>query len=561
MSRYLPAGHTSASLDYPRAAVGDVLAGSARRYADRPAIRDGETTLTYAELYDRALRIATGLRELGVRQGDAVALHQPNSMWFTTTYFGILLAGAAVTPVNPSLPPLAIADQLGEVGAVAVFTHPQTVAGLPLDGVPTLAHRIIVPGTSVAPGEVPEDTDCLRVESLLDHKAGPAASPEPDDVAHFSFTGGTTGRSKAVRVLHRNVVANSLQVQSFRGGAVPRVDAEGGVYLEAIDGGGTRYISPLGEGVGAALAPMFHAMGLVAQVGSVVSGSCATVVGRFDPAGFIDLIEQARITTLPGSPALFHALLTVPGVFERDLTSVKVVNSGAAPIDTDTLAKLGRVFPNATIVEGYGLTEATMAVTMHPVDDPNPTPKGSVGTPLFDTEVAIRELGAGAEVPVGETGEVWVRGPQVTAGYHGQPGLTAEQYVDGWLRTGDIGRLDEDGFLFLVGRAKDMLIYKGYNVYPVPLEESLHQHPAVAGASVIGAPVPEVGEIPVAFVVLEKGYDATPELAEELMGFVAERVAAYAKVREVVFVDALPVSAAGKILKTELRQNYSGGAR
>ncbi|MEE4496235.1 class I adenylate-forming enzyme family protein [Streptomyces sp. BE230] len=556
MKHYLPPGRT-AHLAYPQdATAGDILAGSARRYGDRTAIRDGELVLTYAELYDHALRVAAGLRARGVGRGGVVALHQPNSLWFTVCYYGILLAGAAVTPVNPSLPPAALRDQLEEAAATVVFTHSTTYAALRRAEAAGVRLTVLVPATAAAPGPAPDGFDGLHLHQLLAEDPAPTPSMSGDDVAHLSFTGGTTGRSKAVRVLHRNLVANALQMGGWRGAGRPCTDDQGGVYLEPVPEASTPYTMRLGESTGVALAPMFHAMGLVSQTVSTVTGAAVVVVGRFDPRSFVRAIEEHRISAIPGSPTLFHALLAIPGVEEADLTSVRVVNSGAAPIDTHTLGQLHDLFPNACIVEGYGLTEATMALTTHPLLRDNPTPRGSVGAPLFDTEIVIRELGCGPEVPVGEAGEVWARGPQITDGYQGHPELTAEQYQDGWLRTGDIGRFDEDGWLYLVGRAKDMLIYKGYNVYPTPLEELLHQHPAVADASVIGAQDPAAGEIPVAYVVLRDGYEPGGELARELMEFVAGQVAPYAKVREVRFIAQLPVSAAGKILKTELRKRY-----
>lgn len=559
MRHYLPPGMASRQ-SYPDGSVGSILAGSARRYPDRVALRDGGLTLTYAELYDHALRIAQGLRERGIGHGETVALHQPNSAWYTVTYYGVLLAGAVVTPVNPTLPPSALREQLVEAGTVAVFTHPSTRPALDAADAAGVRLTVLVPPTDAAPAPAGADLDGVQLAELLACEPAPAAAVSGDDLAHLSFTGGTTGRSKAVRVLHRNVVANALQMGGWRAAGRPAVDADGGIHLEPVPEAQTPHTIVLGGSTSIALAPMFHAMGLVSQTVSTVTGTTVVIAGRFDPRRFVETVERHRVTMIPGSPTLFHALLALPGIEKADLTSVRIVNSGAAPIDTHTLGRLRDLFPNACIVEGYGLTEATMALTSHPLLRESPTPPGSVGAPLFDTEIEIRELGCGPVVPTGGTGEVWARGPQITDGYQGHPELTAEQFQDGWLRTGDLGRFDEDGWLYLVGRAKDMLIYKGYNVYPTPLEELLHQHPAVADASVIGAPHPEVGEIPVAYVVLRAGHEPGPGLAKELMDFVAGHVAPYARVREVRFIEALPVSAAGKILKTQLRDRYDPSA-
>ncbi|MEU6577914.1 AMP-binding protein [Streptomyces sp. NPDC046805] len=553
MKHYLPTG-MPARLHYPDRSVGDILAGAARRHPGRVALRDGELTLTFAETYDLALRVAQGLRERGVREGDPVALHQPNSAWFTVTYYGVLLAGAVVTPVNPSLPSAAVREQLREVGAVAAFTHPSTRPALEHARVPGLRLVVETPPTTAAPAPDTVPRGDLRLEDLLTARPEPATAVTGDDLAHLSFTGGTTGRSKAVRVLHRNVVVNALQVACWRGAALPALDGAGGLTLEPCPAAATPHTFVLGESTSIAVAPMFHAMGLVSQNVNTLMGTSVIVFGRFDARRYVRTIEEHQVTSVPGSPTLFHALLGVPGIERADLSSVRVVNSGAAPIDSHTLRRLHDLFPQAAVVEGYGLTEATMALTTHPVRRDNPVPRGSVGAPVFDTEIEIRAVGGGSALPVGETGEVWARGPQIAEGYHGRPELTAEQFRDGWLHTGDLGRFDEGGWLFLVGRTKDMLIYKGYNVYPTPLEEILHRHPAVAQASVVGAPHPDAGEIPVAYVVLRAGQVEGPELAAELMEFVAGRVAPYQRVRRVEFLAELPVSAAGKVLKTELRR-------
>ncbi|EME15669.1 class I adenylate-forming enzyme family protein [Rhodococcus triatomae] len=545
------------SLTYPVTDAGAILTGTARRYPDNIALRDGEFTLTYAELRDSAQRVAQGLRDLGVRQGDAVAMCQPNSAWFTVTYYGTLLAGAAVAPINPTLPPAAVRDQLDEVGAVAVIAHPLTAPLVQAADAPSVRFVVAVPETAAAPAPDTAVEGLVPLADLLaaDAVEGPAVSP--DAVAHLSFTGGTTGRSKAVQVLHRNLVANACQMSALRTGSVPAVDTEGGVYLDEIPGAVTRFMSAPGTGCALSVAPLFHAMGLVSQNITVITGGTAVMMGRFDPVTYLDLVERHRVTQISGSPAFFHLLLATPGVGDRDMSHVRSVTSGAAPIDTTTLAALKGIFPNATVVEAYGLTEATMGLTSGLFDEADPAPVGSVGVPVFDTEVELRDpIDPDTTVPQGEVGELWARGPQIAAGYLGHPDLTAAQFRDGWLLTGDLAQADENGNIFIVGRAKDMLIYKGYNVYPGQLEEILAKHPLVAQAAVIGVPAGDTGEIPIAYVVLAG--DAAPDdaAATALMDHVAERVAPYQKVREIHFVDALPTSAAGKILKTELRQMH-----
>ncbi|MFG2613978.1 AMP-binding protein [Streptomyces anulatus] len=549
------------SLDYPAGTVADLLAGSAHSYPHRAALIDGDVRLTYAEVYERALRVAQGLREHGVAPGEAVAVHMPNSVWFTVSYYGILLAGAAVVPVNPTQPPSALRRQLADSGAVAVFSHPSVAAQLAgaVEGDTPVRLVSLAPATAAAPGPAggPASVDfavtTVAFDDLLKAEAAPATVVGGDAVAHLAFTGGTTGVPKAVRVLHRNLITNVLQVACWRSAAVPHADEQGRIVLRHVSEARTPHHIPLSAATGISIAPLFHGMGMVSQSVFAAAGITMVVFGRFDPVRYLDTIEELGVHAIAGSPALCHALLAVPGVRERDLSCVRVVSSGSAPINPAVVAELAAIFPNAVVSDGYGLTEATMGVAISPLDSTLPRPAGSTGLVLFDTDVEIREPDLVTPVSPGERGEVWVRGPQVTDGYHGHPELSAGQYVDGWLRTGDLGTLDAEGWLSLVGRAKDMLIYKGYNVYPGPLENILREHPAVAQASVVGRQHAEHGEIPVAFVSLkaDSGVSAT---AEDLMAYVAEHVAPYQRIRDVVIVAELPLSATGKILKTELRK-------
>ncbi|MEZ5150801.1 class I adenylate-forming enzyme family protein [Rhodococcus zopfii] len=552
----LPVGMPD-GLIYPAVGIDALLSGAARRYADRVALIDGDLSLTFAQLHEHALRVAHGLRQLGIRRGDAVALCQPNSAWFTVTYFGSLLAGAVVAPINPTLPPAAIRDQIDEVGATAAIVHASTAPLIEAAAAPTVRLVVAVPATAAAPAPGASTPPAVALDELLAFEPEPAQRISPDDLAHLSFTGGTTGRSKAVRVLHRNVVANALQMATWRSGAVPVVEDDGAVYLEEVPDARTEFMSPLGQACAVTVAPLFHAMGLVTQNLNVIIGGTSVIMGRFDPARFLDLVEEHRATQLSGSPAFFHALLASPALADREFPSVRSLTSGAAPIDTSTLDALRGPFPRAIVVESYGLTEATMGLCSGLLDAGDPTPVGSVGVPVFDTEVEIRDPSApDTTVATGEVGELYARGPQIADGYLGHPELTAAQFRDGWLLTGDLARRDEQGNIFIVGRAKDMLIYKGYNVYPGQLEEILATHPSVAQAAVIGVPAGDAGEIPVAYVVPTAGTVPDADTAQELLDHVAAQVAPYQKVREVHFTGALPTSAAGKILKTELRQNH-----
>ncbi|MEV0093817.1 class I adenylate-forming enzyme family protein [Streptomyces sp. NPDC050738] len=550
------------TLQYPYAGADAILAGAARAYPDKVALLDGDESLTFAALRDKALRTAAGLRERGIRPGDVVALHMSNSLWYIVAYYGALCAGAAVAPINPAQPAPALRRQLDDVGAKAVVTSGAGAGAVAAAGAGSVWFTVCVPPTacSPAPGELPEGTialaELLAAEPLTGYRV------DPELVAHLQLTGGTTGRSKAVRVLHRNLSANVVQAGCWRTGALPVLDTDGALRITLGAGAASGRMVPLGEGSSLAVAPLFHGLGLVSQnINTLLGTTTVFCGGRFDPEAFLADIEKHRVVCMSGSPAMYYAVLRSPSLDAYDLSSVRMVVSGAAPIDTTALRRLAEVFPRAAVAEGYGLSEATMGLTGSPIESDVRVPVGSVGIPMFDTEVQIRDHDASTVLTAGETGEVWARGPQITDGYHGEPELTALQFKDGWLATGDMGRLDERGNLFLVGRSKDMIIYKGYNVYPQPLEEILCSHPAVAQAAVVGAHSETAGEIPVGFVVLRPGFEERDTLAGEILAHLAERVAPYQKVRVLRIVEALPLTPTGKILKSDLRDRLAAEVR
>lgn len=511
------------SLSYPDVPVGAILAGSARRFGESVAFARAGEEMTFAELARRAAQFAHGLIGRGIRPGDRVALHMPNCLEFPVAYYGTLLAGATFVPVNPLLPEQTVAAQLADADAKL---------------------RVIaaeVPGITTGNPDSPPGADAdLDLSTHL---------------AHLAYTGGTTGRSKGVRLPHRNVVINTLQYACWNTGSVPALDDHDGLVLDQI-GSPEEWPVRLGEGIGIGLTPWFHAMGTIAGLNVVVlTGGTVVLHDRLDPAAYLADAERLRVTTIGGAPALFAALLTCPAIATRDLSSVRGIGSGAAPMPLEMIKRLRKLAPHAVITEGYGLTEVTMGATLGPAHRGGVRKVGTVGLPTFDTEVKIVSLvGDGTVLPPGERGEVCVRGPQVMPGYHDRPEETAEVLVDGWLHTGDIGVLDQDGYLSIVDRKKDMLLYKGYNVYPRELEELLLAHPGVAAAAVVGRPDPAVGELPVAFVVPADG----SLTGTALMDAINEQVVAYKKLREVHFVERIPVSAAGKILKRELRAQLPG---
>ncbi|HEX5568502.1 MAG TPA: AMP-binding protein, partial [Streptomyces sp.] len=376
----------------------------------------------------------------------------------------------------------------------------------------------------------------------------PAVEVSGEDVAHLVYTGGTTGAPKGVRVLHRNLTAQTLQYACWRTGSRPARDGEGGIVLEPVPGGPGHLLRP-GELTVLTAAPLFHSMGLVGLSQHLASGATLTTMRRFDAERFLALVEEHRVDHVLGAPAMYAMLADCPAAGHHDLSSVKALGCGSAPLTGVLAARLEELFPNARVCQSYGMTEATLVVTAAPFTRDGRAKPGSCGFPLDGTRVEVRSPDDGrTPLPVGEIGEVWVNGPQVSAGYLNRPEETARTFVDGWLRTGDLGRLDADGELFVTGRLKDMLIYKGYNVYPRELEELLATHPRVVSAAVVGRPDRAAGELPVAFVV-----PSGPVDPDELLAWTNRQVSRTNRLHEIHLLDAMPVSRVGKILKTELK--------
>ncbi|MGY1985377.1 class I adenylate-forming enzyme family protein [Blastococcus sp. SYSU DS0669] len=549
------------SLDYPSVPVGSVLRAAVRRWGDRTAFVDHDVPLTFTELGARAHAVAGWLADHGIGRGDVVAVHIPNCRQYPPLYYGILLAGATFSPTNPLLPAADLAAQLDDAGATVVVTWDQVLpfvrGAIGQTGVRTVvvtgeAH--ILDFAARIDGLEPTDVD------LADLLAGDPTDRHLDagvdvehDLAHLAYTGGTTGVSKGVELPHRQVVTNVLQSGCWTSGSLPALDEEGDVTLQQVLGP-DECPTRLGEARIINLTPWFHAMGAIGYLNGMVMGGTMTVIHmRFDPAKYVEDMIKHEVTSIGGAPPVFVALLQVPGFAEADLSHVRGISSGAAPLPVTLIERMQALMPNATIGEGYGLTEVTMMATGNPSFRSGTRKPGTVGVPIFDTEISIRPIGGGDPLPAGERGEVCIRGPQVMRGYAHRPEATAESIdADGWFHSGDVGILDEDGYLSIVDRTKDMLLYKGYNVFPRELEEILFGVPGVAGAAVVGRPDEEAGELPVAYVVRKDDATGAALTAESVMAAVNDKVTPYKRLRDVRFIDAIPVSAAGKVLKREL---------
>jgi len=553
------------TLTYPEIPVYAFLDQTARRVPNRIAMIFSGMEVTFAELKELSQRFATALAAQGVRKGDRVAIHLPNCPQFAIAYYGLLRLGAIFTPLSPLLAPREALHQLKDSGAETLISldllYPLISSIVPetdvkrsiTTSVADCFNSVTGPLKPVGKTDVPDTVDMATLLKEYTPDAPEVPIDVRGDLAHLAYTGGTTGISKGVMLTHYNVVVNVLQFGSwFTGSKVGMVD---GVltseFPEGVDPKRDRLMVRDTE-TSLVVVPWFHAMGTVGYLsGQIAGGNTMIVFPRFEPREYIEAVAKYNATVLGGAPQLFIPLVNLPDFKIYDLSGIKLAGSGAAPLAMTVLDQMLAAV-SGTVCEAYGLSECTMGATANPPDRAS-IRQGSVGLPIFDTECKVIDLNTGEDLPPGSEGEICIKGPQVMIGYWNRPDETANVLKDGWLHTGDIGHEDEDGFFYITDRKKDMIIYKGYNVYPRDLEEVIFEHPAVQQCAVVGRPEVEVGEAPVAFVQLKEGEKAT---REEIIEHTNSKVAHYKKLREVIFVDAIPVSAAGKVLKKELRSQF-----
>lgn len=491
---------------------------------DHVALIDASTgeSLSYAGLRSAVTAVAVGLAARGLSKGDVVAIDAPNSIDWVTAFLGISMAGGVITTISPLFTAKELGTQLAASRARFLITVPQLIEKARTAAAGSGIEEIFVFGS--AAGATP-------FESLA------TAGPPPDvridpasDLVVLPFSSGTTGVPKGVMLTHRNLVANICQTLAVER---PRPDD-----------------SVLG------VLPFFHIYGMVCIMGLALrAGGTIVTMPRFELESFLGAIQTYRVTCINLVPPIIIALAKHPLVDRYDLSSVRNITSGAAPLGADVQdACAGRL--GCTVRQGYGLTETSPVthLTPHP---PGAQKPGSVGPPIPNTEVMIADMTTGEALEPGVEGEVWIRGPQVMKGYFDNADATAAMITaDGWLRTGDIGRADDDGYLYIVDRAKELIKYNAYQVAPAELEAVLLSHPGIADAAVVGMPDDEAGEVPAAFVV-----PAVTLSEQDVIDFVADRVAPFKKVRTVVFRDSIPKSPSGKILRRELRAEARGSAR
>ncbi len=538
------------SLDYEPLTLPAVLERSARRFPDRTALVFSNCRLSWSELHDEVLRCAGGLASLGVGADEAVAIQLPNLPQTVIAYFAVLQLGGRVVMTNPLYTPRELEHQWHDAGCrvaiVADFVFDQKLREardqLPIEQyvVASIPEYLRFPLNHLAPLMLKkrhppsyakfEPGPGLRGFRELVRGSEPHAAAPPDDwerTAVLQYTGGTTGRSKGAELTHKNLVSN-----------VQQIDA----WFVGVDHGAEVLLAVL---------PLFHVFGMTCSMNWGVWGG-STIVLMPDPRDvgqMVKNIRKHRVSVLPAVPAMFNAINHFKGVEDFDLSSVKACFSGSAPLPRDVQDRF-EALTGCTILEGFGLTESSPVTHCAPMGGERRV--GTIGVPISDTDARVVDVDGGtSEMPPGREGELCIRGPQVMRGYWNNPEETAIALRDGWLYTGDLATMDEQGYFRIVGRKKDMILCGGYNVYPDEIDGVLVAHADVLEAATIGVPHERRGETVKSFVVLRPGGRATPQ---ELEAHCRERLAAYKVPREIELIDELPKSTVLKVLRRELRE-------
>jgi long-chain acyl-CoA synthetase len=484
------------------------LSRTAQADPAKPAVVLDDTIVPYGMLAQGAARVAGWLAELGVRPGDRVAVSLPNIPHMPIVYYGILWAGAVVVPVNPLYKSREFAYVLRDSEARAFFAW---------DGVAEEAEK----GAAEAGCEFVSVVPAEFLGAVMGHEPVALVERADGDTAVVLYTSGTTGSPKGAELTHANMNRN----------AAISVSLVGATSGDVVFGG----------------LPLFHSFGQTVMMNmAVLAGATLTLIPRFEPTKALEVLQRDRVTIMGGVPTMYVALAHHPDKADYDLSSLRVCVSGGASLPVEVLRGFEAAF-GAILLEGYGLSETSPVASFNHAD--RERKPGSIGQPIEGVEFRLVDS-EWNDVPEGEIGEIAIRGHNVMKGYLGKPEATAEVMRDGWFRTGDLARRDEEGYYYIVDRAKDMIIRGGFNVYPREVEEVLYEHPAVGTAAVIGVPHPELGEEIAAAITLKPGASATED---ELRAFVKERVAPYKYPRVIWLTPQLPMTATGKILKREIQ--------
>ena len=483
-----------------------ILMNSAGSYPDRTAVRLDERALSYRDLDELSARVASWLAGRGITPGDRVGLMAPNTLEFVELYYGILRAGAVVVPMNPLFKSREVSYHLSDSGAALAFAW-HGVADQAAEGARSAGTDLVI----IEPSGL--------AETLARSDPVPAvADRAPSDTAVILYTSGTTGQPKGAELTHANLISNIEVTRTTLLGLRPA-----DVMLGAL--------------------PLFHSFGQTVVMGcAIATGGCLTLLPRFDPVRALEIIKRDQVTVLAGVPTMYTAILHSAGGSAGDVASLRLCVSGGAAMPVELMRAFEKQF-GCMILEGYGLSETSPVASFnHPDRDRKP---GTIGQAIAGVEMRIQN-DDGDPLPSGEIGEIAIRGDNVMKGYWRRPRDTEEAMEGGWFRTGDLGRVDAEGYFSIVDRKKDMIIRGGLNVYPREVEEVLYEHPAVAEAAVIGVPDQLLGEEVAAVVTLKPGASADPD---QLREHVKRQLAAYKYPRHVWIVDELPYGGTGKILK------------
>jgi long-chain acyl-CoA synthetase len=514
-------------IEIPNHSIPQILQDSTKRYPSNNALTFYGKKISYQELSYTVNAFASSLQKHGVKKGDRVALMLPNCPQYVIAYYAALTVGAIVTQVNPMSVEREIEYVVNDSGAEMIIVFDALYPKVKKVQQSVNLNKIIV--VSLVPSDHNFSPD-FTFDGFLKEGNGqvdPVAIDPEHDIAVLQYTGGTTGRSKGAMLTHRNLLANVLQSYEF--------------FKHDINLGRERFLT---------IIPLFHVFGMSAAMNfSIFTGSDSIMLPRFDVEEVLNTIKAEQPTIFPGVPTMYVAITNHPRAEEYGIDSIRTCNSGSAPMPVELLREFERK-TGSQILEGYGLSEASPSTHCNPrFAERKP---GSVGIGFPSTDYKVVDLATGTEeVPIGELGEIIIRGPQVMKGYWNMPEETAVTLRDGWLFTGDIARMDEDGYVYIVDRKKDLIIASGYNIYPRDVEEVIYEHPSVQEAVVIGVPDAYRGETVKAIIVLKSGKSATPE---EITDFCRANMAPY-KVPEIVeFREQLPKTSVGKILRRALRE-------
>ncbi len=523
---------------YPVMPLFRFLQDSASRYPSRPAIIyfDGESgsewsRTSYEELDSASSKFASGLAALGVSKGDRVAYFLQNCPELVTIFFGIQKSGAVAVPCNPMYQSHELAHQLSDSGAKAVICEPDLHPGVQQVLAETAVQHVIVTGDSAGPGTVSVESVMAKGAETVFHSAeiDPAS-----DLALLPYTGGTTGVPKAAMLTHQNLVTNTVQFKDWF----------------AYQDGDEVFITVL---------PLFHIGGIAGAMNvPIAAGGTIVLFRRFHPRGVLQAIQQYGATRFLGVPTMYIAIMGQEDAKEFDLSSLRPSRTSAAPLPAAVKEAFDHLVGREVLIEGYGLTETSPLTHANPV---HRAKAGSIGVPLPDTDAIIVDEDEGTtEPPVGEIGELLVRGPQVMRGYWQRQDETENVMRDGWLYTGDLARMDEEGYFYIVDRKKDVINAAGFKVWPREVEDVLYQHPMITSAAVTGIADSYRGETVKAVVVLKNGhgFGGDSEAQEDITAFCRQNLAAYKVPRILEFRDQLPVSAAGKVLRRVIRDEAKG---